>query len=240
MRSFFGLLKLKNQGKYSDKIHLPSYKKETKSGKTLFMTVPIQGRSARVKDGYVVVSIKPALAKEFGLSIKELRFKLPINNFFNLAVKHIVKYALKHNITTIVLGDFSGSKQSIDIGKVNNQNFVAIPYYKFKQKLASKCEEYGITLVHQEESYTSKTSFLDKDDMPLTYDSAISYQGSGRRIKRGLYKSAQGYLLNADVNGAANILVKYFKSNRLHRELNALYATRYGCVNHPMRLRLVS
>ncbi len=347
MRSFFGLLKLKNQGKYSDKIRLPSYKKDRKSQETLFMSVPIQGRSARIKKGYVVVSVKPALAKEFGLTTKELRFKLPkhmkhirklqelrfvpsfggkvwyiefvykiavpkpkengdylaidfgidnfatcypsgggafiidgrsiksinryfnkrkaylqsiydrqgyqnthnlialsqrrdnrINNFFNLAVKHIVEYALKHNITTIVLGDFSGSKQNIDIGKANNQNFVAIPYYKFKQKLASKCEEYGITVVHQDESYTSKASFLDKDDMPLAYDSTISYQGSGRRIKRGLYKSAQGYLLNADVNGAANILVKYFKSNGLHRELEALYVTRYGCVNHPQRFRL--
>ncbi len=330
MRSFFGLLKLKNQGKYSDKIHLPRYKKERKSGKTLYMSVPIQGRSARVKKGYVIVSIKKALAKEFGLKVKELRFvpsfggkvwyiefvykiavpkprehgdylaidfgidnfatcypsgggafiidgrsiksinryfnkrkaylqsiydrqgyKYPrnlialsrrrdnrINNFFNLAVKHIVEYALKHNITTIVLGDFSGSKQSVNIGKANNQNFVAIPYYKFKQKLASKAQEFGIQVVHQEESYTSKASFLDKDDIPVAYDSAISYRGSGRRIKRGLYKSAQGYLLNADVNGAANILVKYFKSNGLHRELSALYATRYGCVNHPQRLRL--
>jgi len=347
MRSFFGLLKLKSQGKYSDKIHLPSYKKDRKSGEALYMSVPIQGRSARIKDGYVVVSIKPSLAKEFGLKIKELRFKLPkhmkhikklqelrfvpsfggkvwhiefvykialqepkqkgsylaidfgidnfatcypsgggafiidgryiksinryfnkrkaflqsiydrqgykntnnlialsrrrdnrINNFFNLAVKYIVKYALKHNIATIVMGDFSGSKQSINIGKANNQNFVSIPFYKFKQKLASKCEEFGIQVVHQDESYTSKASFLDRDDMPLSYDSKINYQGSGKRIKRGLYRSAQGYLLNADVNGAANILVKYFKSNGLHKELEALYATRYGCVNHPKRLRL--
>ncbi len=347
MRSFFSLLKLKSQGKYSDKIHLPNYKKDKKSGETLYMIVPIQGRSARIKSGYVIVSVKPSLAKEFRLKIKELRFKLPkhmkdikklqelrfvpsfggkvwhiefvykvklpeqkrggdylaidfgidnfatcytssggafiidgryiksinryfnrrkaylqsiydrqgyknahnlialsrrrdnrIGNYFNLAVRYIVNYALKNGISTIVMGDFSGSKQNVNIGKTNNQNFVSIPYYKFKQKLASKCEEFGIKVVHQDESYTSKASFLDKDDMPLIYDSAISYQGSGKRIKRGLYKSAQGYLLNADVNASANILVKYFKSNGLCKELEALYATRYGCVNHPQRLRL--
>ena len=61
--------------------------------------------------------------------------------------------------------------------------------------------------------FKSEASCVDMDDIPLTYDGKISYQGSGKRVKRGLYKSAQDYLLNADVDGSANILVKYFKIN---------------------------
>ena len=149
-----------------------------------------------------------------------------LNNYFNLAVKKITDYCIKHNIGNIVIGDFSDIKRNINIGKKNNQNFVAIPYGIFKRKLKSKCEQLGIEYHLQEESYTSKCSYLDNE----TVEKHETYLG--KRIKRGLFKTAKGYLINADVNGAANILVKFLTSN------GQRIANRYGCVNHPLRLKL--
>ena len=149
-----------------------------------------------------------------------------LNNYFNLAVKKITDYCIKHNIGNIVIGDFSDIKQNINIGKKNNQNFVSIPYGIFKRKLKSKCEQLGIEYHLQEESYTSKCSYLDNE----TVEKHETYLG--KRVKRGLFKTAKGYLINADVNGAANILVKFLTSN------GQRIANRYGCVNHPPRLKL--
>ena len=149
-----------------------------------------------------------------------------LNNYFNLSVKKITDYCIKHNIGNIVIGDFSDIKQNINIGKKNNQNFVFIPYGVFKRKLESKCEQLGIEYHLQEESYTSKCSYLDNE----TVEKHETYLG--KRIKRGLFKTAKGYLINADVNGAANILVKFLTSN------GQRIANRYGCVNHPTRLKL--
>ena len=149
-----------------------------------------------------------------------------LNNYFNLAVKKITDYCIKHNIGNIVIGDFSDIKQNINIGKKNNQNFVFIPYGVFKRKLESKCEQLGIEYHLQEESYTSKCSYLDNE----TVEKQETYLG--KRVTRGLFRTAKGYLINADVNGAANILVKFLTSN------GQRIANRYGCVNHPTRLKL--
>ena len=153
-----------------------------------------------------------------------------INNYFNLAVKYITDYAISKNIGSIVIGDFSDIKQNTNIGKKNNQNFVNIPYGIFKRKLQSKCEQLGIDYHLQEESYTSKCSYLDNEPVKKhdTY--------KGKRVKRGLFRTSQGYLINADVNGSANILVKFLASNSQH--LPKVVAKRYGCVNHPPRLKL--
>jgi IS605 OrfB family transposase len=86
-----------------------------------------------------------------------------INDYFNRAVKYITEYCAQNDIGTIVVGDFSGIKQEINIGKRNNQNFVSIPYGKFRQKLISKCEQVGLEVESIEESYISKTSFLDRE-----------------------------------------------------------------------------
>ena len=93
-------------------------------------------------------------------------------------------------------------KQEINIGRRNNQNFVQIPHATFIEQLSYKCQLVGIKMVLQEESYTSKCSFLDNE--PLKKQE--NYQG--RRIKRGLFKSKNGTLINADVNGSLNILKK--------------------------------
>ena len=334
-KSFFGLLKLKSQGKYTEKIRMPNYKKQYE-----LMNITIQGRSARIRKGYVIVGLSKAFREKHNPPFKELKFKLPknitadklqelrilpvmngmefdiefvykkefepvsvdkdkylsidmgldnfatcfdsndgssfiidgryiksinrhynkqkayyqsilerqklktskrlltlsrkrnskINNYFNLAVKYITDYCVKNNIGNIVIGDFSDIKRDINIGKKNNQNFVSIPYGIFKRKLQSKCEQLGIEYHLQEESYTSKCSYLDNEEVKKhdTY--------KGKRVKRGLFRTSKGYLINADTNGAANILIKFLTSNGQSRHL--VVANRYGCVNHPPRLKL--
>lgn len=89
-----------------------------------------------------------------------------------------------------------------------------IPHYKFRQKLMVKCAMHGIEYISQEESYTSKASCLDLDDIPV-YGDDTEHVFSGKRVHRGLYRSSEGLLLNADVNGSVNILRKYFKERKL-------------------------
>jgi len=125
-----------------------------------------------------------------------------IDNYFNQTISYIIKDCLKHNIGTIVCGYNETWKQEINLGKRNNQNFVSIPHATFKQKLENKCKEYSITFIQQEESYTSKCSFLDKEEIRKHE----TYLGS--RVKRGLFKTSKNLLVNADVQAAANILTK--------------------------------
>jgi putative transposase len=99
-------------------------------------------------------------------------------------------------VAALIVGKNDGWKQGINIGKRNNQGFVAIPFESFLQKLAYKCEDVGIRFVETDESYTSKCSFLDNE--PLESHDAYT----GRRFKRELFRSATGILINADVNGS--------------------------------------
>ncbi len=95
------------------------------------------------------------------------------------------------------------------MGKQNNQNFVNIPFGKLREKLEYLCKLYGMNYVEQEEGYTSKASFFDYDSIPVyNADNPQMYIFSGTRIKRGLYKCANGKTINADINGALNILRK--------------------------------
>ncbi len=100
-------------------------------------------------------------------------------------------------------------KKNINLGKKTNQKFVQIPHNSFRLKLKAMCNRYGLTYTELEESYTSKASFLDRDKIPIyNADNPTEYSFSGKRIKRGLYKTRQGKLINADCNGAANIGAK--------------------------------
>ena len=91
---------------------------------------------------------------------------------------------------------------------MNNQNFVSIAFRKILDILKYKLEDNGIEYIEQEESYTSKASYLDNDDIPIYKEETEEIKFSGRRIKRGIYKSKQGKIINADLNGALNILKK--------------------------------
>lgn len=137
-----------------------------------------------------------------------------INDYFNKAIKLIIDKCLDNNVTTLVIGYNKEQKQEINIGKVNNQNIVMIPLYKLRQKLQYQCELHGINYCPQEESYTSKASSLDDDFIPVYEKSNSEKHFSGKRIHRGLYQSADGSVLNADINGSINILKKYFKERK--------------------------
>ena len=125
-----------------------------------------------------------------------------INDYLHKATKIFVNYLVSKNINNVVIGYNKEWKQGINIGRVNNQNFVQIPYYKLLNMLTYKCEMEGISVIVTEESYTSKCSFLDDEDI-CKHEEYV-----GKRIKRGLYKASDGRLINADVNGALNILKK--------------------------------
>ena len=131
-----------------------------------------------------------------------------INDYLQKTAKDLVNYLVSQTITTLIVGKNKGWKQNTNIGKKNNQNFNSIPFYKFENKLKYLCKENGINYYEQEESYTSKASFLDNDILPI-YDNSQNkkYMFSGQRIKRGLYGSSTRKI-NADVNGAYNIMVK--------------------------------
>ena len=123
--------------------------------------------------------------------------------------RFITDYCLKNDIGTVIVGKNKQWKTSINIGKRNNQNFTNLPHAQFIDILKYKLREIGIKLIEQEESYTSKASFLDNDEIP-TYSEKQKKKPvfSGTRSKRGLYKSSDGTLVNADINGAANIARK--------------------------------
>ena len=129
-----------------------------------------------------------------------------VRDYLNKAARLIINNCIKDKISTLIVGVNPGWKQNINIGSRNNQNFVQIPHWQLRAKLASLCERYGLKYVEQEESYTSKASALDGDDLP-TYnpDNPQTYTFSGSRVKRGLYRAANGNLINADCNGACNI-----------------------------------
>ena len=155
-----------------------------------------------------------------------------INDYVSKCARHIINYSLDHNIGNIVIGYNPKLQNETNLGKRNNQTFVNIPFGKLQNKLTYLCEYYGIRLIKQEESYTSKASFFDRDDVPsFTNGDDKEYVFSGKRIKRGLYKTSTGKLLNADVNGALNILKK---SNVV--DLTVLYSR--GEVDTPLRIRI--
>lgn len=145
-----------------------------------------------------------------GITQRQGRLLLKRNNqvrdYLSKAAKYIIESCLRLDIGTLIVGVNKRWKQEANIGKKNNQNFVQIPHFSLREKLRALCENYGIKYIEQEESYTSKASSLDNDDIP-TYnpDNSIKYSFSGKRVKRGLYRSKEGVTINADCNGAWNI-----------------------------------
>ena len=111
-------------------------------------------------------------------------------------------------IEKVFIGKNVGWKQGLALGKKTNQTFTQIPFTTFISQLSYKCQLKGIEVIEQEESYTSKASFVDQDDIPIYGKSEQKPTFSGKRIRRGLYQTKNGLLLNADVNGSYNILVK--------------------------------
>lgn len=155
-----------------------------------------------------------------------------VNDYMNKTARRIIDHCINNDIGTLVVGYNETFQRGSNMGKSNNQTFVNIPYGQLRSKLEYLCELNGIIYVKQEESYTSKSSFWDKDEIPVyNNDNPKEYTFSGKRIHRGIYQCANGKCLNADVNGALNILRK---SNVV--SLEGLYSR--GEVNTPVRIRI--
>ncbi|HDR6089454.1 TPA: transposase [Bacillus anthracis] len=132
-----------------------------------------------------------------------------IHGYIAQTVGLLFKKVKEFDIDTIVVGCNAGWKQNSHMGKKNNQKFVQIPFHKLIAAIENKCIKEGIRFFKQEESYTSKASFLDKDPVPVwSKDDRTQYRFSGKRITRGLYQSKAGTCIHADINGALNTLQK--------------------------------
>lgn len=147
-----------------------------------------------------------------------------IKDFFHKASKQIVLYCQEHQIDTLVIGKNKGWKTDVQMNKKDKQHFTQIPFNLFISILTYKLESAGILVIESEESYTSKASFLDRDDIPTYGEIKETPQFSGYRKTRGLYKSYKHGLINADVNGSANILRKVFPSAFTDRDKGVLKA----------------
>ena len=132
-----------------------------------------------------------------------------IHHALHTASRQIIDVLVQEGIGTLIIGKNAGWKQEVEMGKRTNQNFVQIPHARFIDMLTYKAELVGIQVILTEESYTSKASFLDLDPLPV-HDPARTQEPtfSGRRVKRGLYRASGKRYLNADVNGAYNIIRK--------------------------------
>ncbi len=132
-----------------------------------------------------------------------------VRDIIRKSARYIADYCIEKDIGSIYIGYNPEFKRSVNLGDSNNQNFVQIPFGQFRQQLSFLCCKYGIDYIEQEESYTSKSSVLDRDQLPV-YDPMQQFNGkfSGKRMHRGLYISKNGIAINADVNGSANILRK--------------------------------
>ena len=171
---------------------------------------------------------KPTLRQKYLYSSRNNK----VNDYMSKTARKIINYCLENNIGTLVCGYNETFQRNSNIGKANNQTFVNIPFGKLREKLEYLCKLYGLIFVEQEESYTSKSSFFDMDILPkFEIDKPQTYSFLGKRIKRGLYQTSKGYILNADVNGALNILRK---SNVV--DLEVLYSR--GVVDTPARIRI--
>jgi IS605 OrfB family transposase len=132
-----------------------------------------------------------------------------VRDYLNKAAKIIINHCLSNQIGKLIVGYNPDIKQQINIGKSNNQNFVQIPFWQLRNKLEALCLRYGIIYQEQEESYTSKASFYDRDEIPVyNADNPTQQKFSGKRIKRGLYRTKARHLCHSDINGSANILAK--------------------------------
>lgn len=155
-----------------------------------------------------------------------------VSDIVHKTCKYVVNYCVDNDIDTIVCGINKDFQRYSNLGKVNNQKFTQIPFGKIRNILNYLCELNGINFIEQEESYTSKASFWDRDEIPVfSSESKVNYDFSGKRVHRGLYHSKNGMLLNADLNGSLNILRK---SNVV--SLEALYSR--GVLNPPLRIRV--
>ena len=131
-----------------------------------------------------------------------------LRNVIGFYSNRLMELLVNEGISILVIGHNKDWKNKINIGKVNNQNFVSIPFSKVINIIKYKAEDLGIKCIEQEESYTSKASFLDNDNIPTFNEVNEKHTFSGKRITRNLYQTKNNQIIDADLNGALNIMKK--------------------------------
>jgi putative transposase len=151
----------------------------------------------------------------------------------NKAARLVINHCIENQIGAIVFGWNKGQKDGANMGAKTNQKFVQVPTARLKGRIAQLAEQYGIKFVETEESYTSKASFLDSDSLPVFGAKPEGWKPSGKRLKRGLYRSSNGTKINADCNGAGNIIRKVAATLSIN-----LDGVSSGALITPLRVRL--
>jgi putative transposase len=151
---------------------------------------------------YLQSKLPPGRHTSRQLDILTDKRKRQIDHYLHVASRQIIAVLVKHHIGTLVIGKNDGWKQQVNLRKRTNQNFVFIPHARFIEMLTYKAQLVGIQVMITEESHTSKCSFLDSESI------GHHDQYMGKRVKRGLFVTATGRKLNADVNGAYNMIAK--------------------------------
>ena len=146
--------------------------------------------------------------------------------------RFVVNYCILHRIGTLVVGINPLWKQKTNIGRRNNQNFVNIPFDRLIEQITYKASEVGITVIEHEEAHTSKCSFLDNEEI-CHHDEYL-----GTRVKRGLFRTAKGILINADVQGAMNIIRKVFPNAFNKLNVDGIEGTLTAAAPCPLRLSI--
>ena len=150
-----------------------------------------------------------------------------VTDYMHKAAQHIVNYCMTNNVGNIVVGWNPEMKQRMELGKKTNQAFTQIPFAKLRQNIKTRCDEHGLRYAENEESYTSKCSYLDGEE--------VCKHGAykGRRVKRGLFRTSTGQTINADVNGALNIYRKVTEDYSAPTESQTK-----GCLSNPVRIKI--
>ena len=180
------------------------------------------------KIGEVKSELKKKNDKEKSHKTRQLTLKRnnKIDDYLHKTSRYIISQAASNDVRTIIVGHNKNWKQEVSIGKANTQNFVSIPFDKLIHELKYKGMLEGINVIEIEESYTSKCSALDNETVE-NHDKYI-----GKRVHRGLFQS-KDRLLNADVNGAINIMRKFLKCN-----CDAVMPADAGFVYNPVKVHL--
>lgn len=152
----------------------------------------------------ILSTVNKGKRKGWSKRLERITFKrdMKIQDYFHKVSRGIVNYLVSRNINTLIVGNNQGWKQNTNLGKIGNQNFIQIPFLKLIKMLEYKCRLVGINFYVVTEEYTSKCSFLDQEGIQK-HDQYL-----GKRIYRGLFRTSNGILINADVNGGYNILRK--------------------------------
>lgn len=150
----------------------------------------------------------------------------------NKVARIVVNHCVLKGVGTIVFGWNKRQKDSANMGRKKNQQFVQIPTARLKDRIAQLCEQLGIDFVETEEANTSLASFLDGDSLPKHGEKPSWWKASGKRVKRGLYRTAKNWYVNADAQAAANCLAKV--AVRLGLDLSRIGR---GALTTPLRVR---